>query len=41
MPEPESNIWGIRAANLLAAVPNDNDLEQTFRKERREHVQNR
>lgn len=38
MPEPESNIWGVRIANLFTAVPNDNDLEQTFRKNRKEHV---
>jgi hypothetical protein len=38
LPESSSDATSIRAGNLLTALPNDDDLEQTFRKDRRSYL---
>ena len=38
LPESESDATSIRVKNLLTALPNDDDLEQTYRKDRKEHL---
>jgi hypothetical protein len=41
MPEAKGNAITVRAANLLTALPNDDDLERTFRGSRRAHLEAR
>ena len=41
MPESESEAFGKIAGNLLTSLPNDDDLELTFRNDRRAHLMSR
>ena len=41
MPESESEVFGKIAGNLLTSLPNDDDLELTFRNDRRAHLMSR
>ena len=38
LPESESDATSIRVKNLLSALPNDDDLEQTYRKDRKDYL---
>ena len=41
MPESESDALAKIAGNLLTSLPNDDDLELTFRNDRRAHLASR
>jgi hypothetical protein len=41
LPPSEGKAFAVKAGNLLASLPNDDDLEQTYREERREFMQQR
>ena len=41
LPPAEGNSFSVRASNLLASLPNDDDLEQIYREDRRACVEQR